>query len=118
MPKKPLNAYKCLTFDVVGTLIDFESGLMDSLSAIAAEHGTRLAREDVLKAYRAERYRPDVQRFPDDLERSIWPSPRSWACRGTRSWAGACATTPPAGSPLRIRLRPCRRCRTATSWSR
>jgi len=69
MPKKPLNAYKCLTFDVVGTLIDFESGLMDSLSAIAAEHGTRLAREDVLKAYRAERYRPDVQRFPDDLER-------------------------------------------------
>ncbi|WP_330447838.1 HAD-IA family hydrolase (plasmid) [Paracoccus marcusii] len=88
-----------MTFDVVGTLIDFESGLMDSLSAIAAEHGTRLAREDVLKAYRAERYRPDVQRFPTTWSGSIWPSPRSWACRGTRSWAGACATTPPAGSP-------------------
>lgn len=68
MPK-PFASFRYLTFDVVGTLIDFESGLIDSLSAIAAEHGKTLDGEQALSLYREARYMPEALRFPDDLAR-------------------------------------------------
>ncbi len=66
---KPLGEFRYMTFDVVGTLIDFESGLVDALAAIAEEAGVALDGEETLRLYRAARYMPDVQRFPDDLTR-------------------------------------------------
>ena len=66
---KPLGEFRYLTFDVVGTLIDFEGGLVDCLAAIAREAGTTLDGEQALGLYRAARYMSDVQRFPDDLAR-------------------------------------------------
>ena len=68
MPRA-LTEFKYLSFDVVGTLIDFERGLTDCLAAIAAEAGQGFDAEEALSLYRAARYEPDAGRFPDDLAR-------------------------------------------------
>ena len=36
---KPLTAFRYISFDVVGTMIDFESAIEDRLAVIAAEAG-------------------------------------------------------------------------------
>ena len=64
-----LKAYKVLTFDVVGTLIDFERGMLDYLRAAAPAAGC--SDEDFLAAYRKERKSEAVTWYPDDLER-VW----------------------------------------------
>lgn len=63
------TVFKVLTFDVVGTLIDFERGMLDYLreTAPAAE----VADEDFLAAYRKARSSADSGWYPDDLER-VW----------------------------------------------
>nr|WP_276314891.1 HAD-IA family hydrolase [Rhizobium changzhiense] len=58
-----------MTFDVVGTLIDFEGGLKACLAEIAAEAGTEIDGEQALGLYRAARYSKDADLFPDDLVR-------------------------------------------------
>jgi putative hydrolase of the HAD superfamily len=58
-----------MTFDVVGTLIDFEGGITGSLAGIAAEAGVSIDREEALALYRQARYMPDAGLFPDDLAR-------------------------------------------------
>ncbi|GGH61992.1 HAD-IA family hydrolase [Frigidibacter albus] len=69
MPAKPLRSFRYLSFDVVGTLIDFEAGLVGSLRSIAAEHGVDLDGEAALALYRTARYTPEALSFPDDLAR-------------------------------------------------
>ena len=66
---KSFGDFRYMTFDVVGTLIDFEGGLVDCLAAIARETGVPFDGEEALSLYRAARYMPDVQHFPDDLAR-------------------------------------------------
>jgi putative hydrolase of the HAD superfamily len=66
---KAFQDFKYLTFDVVGTLIDFEGGLKDCLSQIGAEVGVTVDGEAALALYRKARYAPDVGLFPDDLVR-------------------------------------------------
>lgn len=68
MPKS-LADFKYLSFDVVGTLIDFESGLTTCLKQIGEEHGVNVDGEAALTLYRKARYLPDVGLFPDDLVR-------------------------------------------------
>ncbi len=58
-----------LTFDVVGTLIDFESGLLGYLRAACGPAAAALTDTAILDAYRDQRGAKDVWRFPDDLER-------------------------------------------------
>ncbi|WP_370868962.1 HAD-IA family hydrolase [Ectorhizobium quercum] len=58
-----------MTFDVVGTLIDFESGLSGCLAEIAAEAGVTIDAEEALALYRAARYSDATDLFPDDLVR-------------------------------------------------
>ncbi len=67
--EKTFENFKYLTFDVVGTLIDFEGGLVGCLKEIAAENGTSVDGEAALSLYRNARYMPDVGLFPDDLVR-------------------------------------------------
>ncbi|MBK9609609.1 MAG: HAD-IA family hydrolase [Betaproteobacteria bacterium] len=64
-----LKDFKVLTFDVVGTLIDFERGMLDYLHRAAP--GAALGDEDFLAAYREARASPDSGWFPDDLVR-VW----------------------------------------------
>jgi putative hydrolase of the HAD superfamily len=52
---RPLTAYRWLSFDVVGTLIDFERGILDFVEEIARITGTDLRPEQVLECFgRAE----------------------------------------------------------------
>jgi putative hydrolase of the HAD superfamily len=67
--KKPFSAFKVLTFDVVGTLIDFESGLKGGLAAIAGAAGKEVDGEAALAIYRDCRYMPGAEKFPDDVAR-------------------------------------------------
>jgi putative hydrolase of the HAD superfamily len=66
---KRLALFRYMTFDVVGTLIDFEKGLVTALEEIAGEQDAPLDGEEALARYRAARYMPEALRFPDDLER-------------------------------------------------
>ncbi|MFD2238013.1 HAD-IA family hydrolase [Aureimonas populi] len=58
-----------MTFDVVGTLIDFEGGITRCLEEIGREAGVAVDGEAALALYRAARYLPEAGLFPDDLER-------------------------------------------------
>jgi putative hydrolase of the HAD superfamily len=64
-----LQNFKVLTFDVVGTLIDFERGMLDYLHT--AVPGTQVSDDDFLSAYRKARKSEDVTWYPDDLVR-VW----------------------------------------------
>lgn len=64
-----LQSFKVLTFDVVGTLIDFEGGMLDYLHAVAP--AAKVVDDDFLAAYRHARGTPDATWYPDDLER-VW----------------------------------------------
>jgi putative hydrolase of the HAD superfamily len=66
---KSLSDFKYLTFDVVGTLIDFEGGLKASLTEIGKSAGVEIDGEEALALYRRARYSDDAGLFPDDLMR-------------------------------------------------
>jgi len=58
-----LRDRKILTFDVVGTLIDFEAGILDYFRPLAKAAGTNIADEDILLSYgRAEALQHDLMR--------------------------------------------------------
>lgn len=69
MAIRPLRSFQYMTFDVVGTLIDFEAGLVNALAGIAREQNVPFDAEEALTRYRAARTMPDALRFPDDLAR-------------------------------------------------
>ena len=64
-----LHDFKVLTFDVVGTLIDFERGMLGHLRRTAP--GAAVSDDDFLAAYREARASDESRWFPDDLVR-VW----------------------------------------------
>jgi len=64
-----LRDFKVLTFDVVGTLIDFERGMLDALRRAAPTAAVN--DETFLAAYREARGAAGAGWFPDDLVR-VW----------------------------------------------
>jgi putative hydrolase of the HAD superfamily len=58
-----------LTFDVVGTLIDFEAGMIGYLRNACGASAAALDDDTILAAYRRARASKDSIRFPDDLAR-------------------------------------------------
>ncbi len=46
-----LTDFKALTFDVYGTLIDWESGMVEGLKGLTARAGRDLSRDDILEAH-------------------------------------------------------------------
>lgn len=65
----PLHRFSYVTFDVVGTLIDFEGALTGTLEKIASGAGMTIDGEAALSLYRDARYEKDAGLFPDDLGR-------------------------------------------------
>jgi putative hydrolase of the HAD superfamily len=63
----PFPPFKVMTFDVVGTLIDFEKGMLDYLRQSGAA-SPDISNDAILDAYRNSR-RQKADRYPDDLER-------------------------------------------------
>lgn len=68
---QPFGAFKVMTFDVVGTLIDFEGGMLSYLRTSGAAP-TDVSDDAILDAYRASRTAGKTQRYPDDLERAYF----------------------------------------------
>jgi putative hydrolase of the HAD superfamily len=64
-----LQQFKVLTFDVVGTLIDFERGMLDYLRSAVPQ--SDVSDDAFLAAYRQARKRPGTLAYPDDLE-PVW----------------------------------------------
>lgn len=64
-----LDSFDYVTFDVVGTLIDFEGAIKKGLAQIAEAAGMIVDGEAALSVYREARYQPGALRFPDDLGR-------------------------------------------------
>jgi putative hydrolase of the HAD superfamily len=67
--------FKALTFDVVGTLIDFEAGILNHMRSVVADAARPYSDDDILKAYREARAESDagwwpenVPAFPDSVE--------------------------------------------------
>jgi len=44
------NSFKTLTFDVVGTLIDFEAGILNHIRGVVADAGKPYSDDDILTA--------------------------------------------------------------------
>ena len=63
-----LQKFKVLTFDVVGTLIDFERGMIEYIRGAVPE-AARVGDEAILDAYRHVRAKPAAGWYPDDLVR-------------------------------------------------
>ena len=64
-------AFKVMTFDVVGTLIDFESGMLAYRRTSGAAPAD-ISDDAILDAYRASRTAGKTLRYPDDLERAYF----------------------------------------------
>lgn len=64
-----LTAFKALTFDVVGTLIDFETGMLGYLRSVAGEALGSISDDAILDCYRRHRGDNPTHEFPDDLVR-------------------------------------------------
>ena len=111
-----LQDFKVLTFDVVGTLIDFERGMLDYLHAVAP--ATAVGDSDFLTEYRAARKSADSSWYPDDLVRSGTPSRRRSACPTAPRSHAASATRSATGPHLRIQPKRCSGCAVAIGWSR
>lgn len=65
------SGFKVLTFDVVGTLIDFERGIIDYVRDTAGDAIRDIDDETLLAIYRRSRASAGKRdRYPDDLERT------------------------------------------------
>lgn len=58
-----------LSFDVVGTLIDFETGMLNYLRRACRDELATIDDDTFLAAYRTSRKNPAVIKYPDDLVR-------------------------------------------------
>jgi len=64
-----LRNFKVLTFDVVGTLIDFERGMLIYLRKVGGPAVAARSDDDILTCYRQHRGNTPTKWFPDDLVR-------------------------------------------------
>jgi putative hydrolase of the HAD superfamily len=67
--QKALGGFRYMSFDVVGTLIDFETSIIEGLDAVAEKAGIEIDGEAALDVYRLARQMPGAARCPDDLGR-------------------------------------------------
>src|SRR4051794_27164179 len=64
-----LRAFKVMTFDVVGTLIDFERGMLNYLRRVWGADPGKVGNDAILDRYRRHRGNTPTKWFPDDLVR-------------------------------------------------
>jgi len=62
-----LRDFKVMTFDVVGTLIDFEGGMIAYVRKVSGLGPDRLPDDRILDSYRTTRANSHRANFPDDL---------------------------------------------------
>lgn len=69
---KNLTDYKVLSFDCYGTLIDWETGLLNVLRPWATEHDLKCDDEDLLLAY-ADAEAAVMREYPPRSTPNCWP---------------------------------------------
>ncbi|MCP5150792.1 MAG: HAD-IA family hydrolase [Ectothiorhodospiraceae bacterium] len=98
-PTLAFDQFTVLTFDVVGTLIDFEAGLTAGVAAIATRSGVGVPPEQALALYGAARRDPEAGPFPDDVGRAYGAVARHFGLPDTEVEQGemveAVASAPP-----------------------
>jgi len=67
-----LGDFKALSFDCYGTLIDWESGMIEALSPLTGQIGGRLSREEILQAHARHESEQQAQ-TPGKLYRDVLP---------------------------------------------
>lgn len=85
-PLNPLHAFRVMSFDVVGTLIDFEGGMLTYLRQSGAAPAD-VGDEAILDAYRTSRTAGKTLRYPDDLERAYFDLVRDVRLKDSASLA-------------------------------
>lgn len=86
MTSSPFTAFKVMTFDVVGTLIDFEGGMLTYLRQSGAAPSD-VSDAAILDAYRASRTAGKTLRYPDDLERAYFDLVRDVGMKDSATFA-------------------------------
>jgi putative hydrolase of the HAD superfamily len=71
MANSAFSRFKVMTFDVVGTLIDFEGGMLGYLRKSGAAPAS-ISDAAILDAYRDSRTAGKTLKYPDDLERAYF----------------------------------------------
>jgi 2-haloacid dehalogenase len=67
-----LTAFKALTFDCYGTLIDWESGMIEAMKPLTDKVGRALSRDDILEAHARHESSQQLQ-TPAKLYRDLLP---------------------------------------------
>ncbi|MCW2387324.1 2-haloalkanoic acid dehalogenase type II [Sphingobium sp. B11D3B] len=67
-----LTDFKALSFDCYGTLIDWESGMVEALSGLIARAGVQLSRNEILQAHARHESEQQAQ-TPGKLYRDLLP---------------------------------------------
>jgi len=67
-----LTDFKALTFDCYGTLIDWESGMVEGLGPLIAKAGRKLSRNEILEAHARHESSQQIQ-TPAKLYRDLLP---------------------------------------------
>ncbi|MCW2394043.1 MULTISPECIES: haloacid dehalogenase type II [unclassified Sphingobium] len=67
-----LTDFKALSFDCYGTLIDWESGMVEALSGLVARAGVQLSRNEILQAHARHESEQQAQ-TPGKLYRDLLP---------------------------------------------
>ncbi len=80
------HAFRVMTFDVVGTLIDFEGGMLTYLRQSGAAPSD-VSDDAILDAYRASRMAGKTLKYPDDLERAYFDLVRDVRLKDSASLA-------------------------------
>ena len=102
-----LTAFRALSFDCYGTLIDWETGIAAVLAPWAREQGLEATDEELLLAY-ADQEAAAERETPSASTPRSWPPPSAVpatrsavgsATRGRTGWAAPSRTGPPSPTP-------------------
>ena len=96
-----LSNFKVLTFDVVGTLIDFETGVLNAVRKISGDKAAELSDDEIFASYKRGRDKHH-ERSSEVMTTSISISPRNSVCRPTMRPAMPSSSRCCAGSRFRI----------------
>jgi hypothetical protein len=100
------DRFDALTFDCYGTLIDWETGLLEALRPILGAHGASLPDDELLEAF--ARHESEIEAGPfrryrevlgDALRRSRIRRPRWRACIRASRWASSRTATTTCSRP-------------------
>ena len=93
-----LNDFKALTFDCYGTLIDWETGMVEALKPLTSKASRTLTRDEISRRTRAMNPRSKSRRRPNSIATCWRPFIAAWPRNGGLLQTGA--TVSPTAGPF------------------